>query len=49
MCIVLLVYVVGFSSWQLDTSGNLLGPAIHGIMVTEQMDRSGVLPEKFAT
>jgi len=38
MCIVLLVYVVGFSCWQLDTSGNLLCPAVHETMVPEKMD-----------
>jgi hypothetical protein len=49
MCIVLLVYVVGFSCWQLETSGNLLGPAISEIRAPEKMDESEILPEKFAT
>jgi hypothetical protein len=36
MCIVLLVYVVGFSDWQLDTRGNLFDPADSAYAAPEQ-------------
>ena len=49
MCIVLLVYVVGFSFWQLDTRGNLLSLAKPVAITLNEVNRSKVLRKNFAT
>jgi hypothetical protein len=49
MCIVLLVYVVGFSDWTLETRGKLALPDDLAAMIPEKENRAENVPITAAT